>query len=166
VSAAKKAAKKKGRTVMTFQKGESGNPAGRPRGARNKSTVLLQNLLESDAEAIVGKAIELAKQGDIAALRMCMDRVAPARRSDSVALELPALGKAADVVTASADLVAAVAAGDLAPSEAGGLARVIEVYLRALATAGFEERLARLEAAAGIEAQPHDPLASMVEADA
>jgi hypothetical protein len=161
---------------VVFQKGQSGNPAGRPRGTRSRAAVLLQNLLEGDAEAIAGKAIEMAKQGDIAAIRMCMDRLAPPRRSDSAALELPPLDKAADVVTVSAAVVAAVAAGDLAPAEAGGLARVIDVYLRALATAGFEERLARLEAAAGMPALPraaqsHDPqsheaLASIAGADA
>jgi len=55
--------------VMRFQKGQSGNPAGRPRGTRNKSTVLLQNMLEGEAEAITRKVIALAKEGDMAAIK-------------------------------------------------------------------------------------------------
>ena len=62
---------------MQFQKGESGNPAGRPRGARNRTTILLQKLLEDDGEALARKAIDLAKGGDLVALRMCMDRLCP-----------------------------------------------------------------------------------------
>src|SRR5919204_3510385 len=85
----------KGKT-MQFQKGQSGNPAGLR--TRKKTTVLMQNLLEDDAEAIARKVIEMAKAGDMAAIRVRMDRLAPARRG------------------------AAVAAGDVAPAEAASLA--------------------------------------------
>jgi hypothetical protein len=37
--------------------------SGRARGSRNKTTVLMQNLLEGEAEAIARKAIEMAKEG-------------------------------------------------------------------------------------------------------
>jgi hypothetical protein len=130
---------------MQFQKGESGNPAGRPRGARNRTTILLQKLLEDDGEALARKAIDLAKGGDLAALRMCMDRLMPARKHEPVAFELPQLDTAADTVTAAATIVAAVAAGELTPSEAADIAKVVDIYVRALATQGFEERLAKLE---------------------
>ena len=133
---------------MQFQKGESGNPAGRPRGARNRTTVLLENVLADDAEAITRKAIELAKAGEIAAIRMCMDRLAPAPKHEPVVFDLPPLDTAADSVAAAAKLVAAVADGDLTPSEAMDLAKVIDVYVGALATKAFEERLSKLESAA------------------
>ena len=130
---------------MPFQKGESGNPAGRPRGARSRTTILLQNLLAADAEAIARKAIDLAKGGDLAALRMCMDRLAPPRKTEPVVLDLPPLGTAADTVDAAATIVAAAAAGELTPSEAADIAKVVDIYVRALAAQGFEERLAKLE---------------------
>jgi hypothetical protein len=78
---------------------------------------------------------------------MCLDRLAPAPKSEPIEFELPPLEKAADCVAAAATLVAAVSAGELAPSEALELAKVIELYVHALETAGFEERLMRLEQA-------------------
>ena len=63
-----------------FEKGKSGNPAGRPKGSRNKSMLALDAILAGEAEAITRKAIELALEGDTQALRMCMDRLMPARK--------------------------------------------------------------------------------------
>jgi hypothetical protein len=130
---------------MPFEKGESGNPAGRPRGARNRATLLMENLLAGDAEAIGRKAVEMAKGGDMAAIRMCMDRLAPARKGEPVEFELPPIEKPADSVAATASIVAAVAAGELTPSEAAQLAKVLEIHVRALEAKGFDERLTRLE---------------------
>ena len=142
---------------MQFQKGQSGNPAGRPRGSRNKTTVLMQNLLEGEAEEIARKAIEMAKGGDMAAIRVCMDRLASIRRKDPVAFELPPLGKAADTVAAVAAVISGVAAGDLATDEAAEITKIIDVYVRSLAATAFEERLEKLERAAGISARPPAP---------
>jgi hypothetical protein len=50
--------------------GVSGNPAGRPPGARNKATVAAEALLDGDAEAIASKAVELAMKGQMGALRL------------------------------------------------------------------------------------------------
>src|SRR5215510_9741875 len=130
---------------MPFQKGESGNPAGWPRGSRNRATLLMENLLADDAEAIGRKAVEMAKGGDMAAIRLCMDRLAPARKGEPVAFELPPLDKAADSVAAAATIVAGVAAGELTPSEGADLAKVIDVHVRAIATKAFDGRLTKLE---------------------
>jgi hypothetical protein len=131
--------------VMPFEKGESGNPVGRPRGARNRATLLVQNLLAEEAEAIGRKAVEMAKGGDLAAIRLCMARLAPARKDEPVAFELPPIEKAADGVAAAASIVAAVAGGELTPSQAAELCKVIDVYVRALDSKGFDERLSKLE---------------------
>ena len=131
---------------MPFEKDESGNPGGRPRVSRNRATLLMESLLADDAEAIGRKAIEMAKQGDMAAIRLCMDRLAPARKGEPVAFELPPLDKPADSVAAAAEIVAGVAAGELTPSEGADLAKVVDVYVRAIATNAFDERLTKLEA--------------------
>jgi uncharacterized protein DUF5681 len=56
-----------------------GNP-GRPKGARHKTTLAIEALLDGDTEALTRKAIELAKAGDLVALRLCLDRICPPRK--------------------------------------------------------------------------------------
>src|SRR5262245_27607091 len=131
--------------AMPFQKGQSGNPAGRPRGIVNRATALAQNLLSERAEGIARKVIELAEEGDMAAIRVCMERLVPPIKHQPVAVELPPMEKAADSVEAVARIAAAVAAGDLTAAEAAELAKVVNVYVGALASQGFEERLSALE---------------------
>ena len=130
---------------MPFQKGQSGNPAGRPRGALNRATVLAQTLLSERAESIAGKVIELAERGDMTALRVCMDRLVPVIKHQPIAVELPPIEKPADSVDAAASIAAAVAAGELTATEAAELAKVVDVYVRALDSKGFDERLSKLE---------------------
>jgi hypothetical protein len=89
-----------------------------------------------------------SKAGNIAAIRMCMDRLALARKDEPVAFELPPLHKSTDSVATAATIVAAIAAGKLTPSEGADLAKVIDVYVRALETQGFDEHLNKLESAA------------------
>jgi hypothetical protein len=117
---------------MPFEKGQSGNPAGRPRGSRSRATMVLQDMLQRDAESIARTAINLAKHGNIAALRICMDRLLPPRRHEPVTLDV------ADTIAATSAIVAAVAAGDLTAAEAADLAKVVDGYVQALATAAFE----------------------------
>ncbi|HEX2352825.1 MAG TPA: DUF5681 domain-containing protein [Xanthobacteraceae bacterium] len=130
---------------MPFEKGESGNPAGRPPGSRNRATLLMESLMADDAEAIGRKAVAMAKEGDLAAIRLCVDRLAPRRKGKPVPFELPPLEKPADSVAAAAKIAAAVSSGELTPSEAAELAKVIDVYVRAMDSKGFDERLTKLE---------------------
>ena len=132
---------------MPFEPGQSGNPAGKAKGTRNKVTLAIEALLDGEAEALTRKAIELAKAGDMAALRLCLDRLAPPRKDRLVMFELPTITSAADAVKASAALVTAVAIGDLTPAEAGELGKLIEAYVRALEATDFAARLENLERA-------------------
>ena len=132
---------------MAFQKGQSGNPNGKPKGTRHRVTMAAETLMEGEAEAITRKAIELAKGGDGPALRLCMDRIYPPRKERSVRFRLPSLDKVEDAVAAHAAIVAGVAIGELTPSEAGDLARLVDNYTRAVEATDIQTRLARLEAA-------------------
>src|SRR4051812_30239293 len=107
---------------MTFQKGQSGNPAGRVPGSRNKGTMLMDNLLEGDREAIVRKAGELAKDGNIVAIRLCFSHFGSTKRGEPVTCDLPAMNTSADGLTAKKTILAEVAAGELTPGEGKDLA--------------------------------------------
>ena len=130
-----------------FEKGQSGNPAGRPKGSRSRAALALEAIMDSDAEAITRKVIELALDGDGPALRMCMDRIMPARKDRHVSFQLPPLETAADTVKAGAALVAAVAAGELTPSEAAELAKLVDTVIHSIEATDIHQRLARIEAA-------------------
>jgi hypothetical protein len=132
---------------MQFQKGQSGNPAGRPRGSRNRASIRMQEMLEQKAEELVTKVVELATAGNIGALRLCLDRVVPARKNEPLVCEMPPLAKAADAVAVIAGIASAAVAGDVTADEAAKLAKVISLYVKTLEAHDFEGRLAQLERA-------------------
>ena len=140
------AGKQRGRP---FEPGRSGNPAGRPSGSRNRTTIAAEELLEGEAEAIMRKAIEMAKAGDMVALRLCLERIVPSRKERAVKVDLPPIETAADAVKASAALVAAVAAGELTTGQAAELGKLVEAAVRAIEATDLARRLAELEARAG-----------------
>ena len=124
-----------------FTKGASGNPAGKRPGTRNRATLAAEVLLDGEAETLTRKAIELAKQGDITALRLCLDRVLPPRRERPVQFRLPVLQNASDAARATAAIVDAVAAGDLTAYEAAELGKLVEAFVRSIAAAEFDQRI-------------------------
>ena len=72
-----------------FKPGQSGNPAGKPKGTRNATTLALEILLDGQATALTQKGIDLALAGDMAALRLCLDRILPLRKGRPVTFVLP-----------------------------------------------------------------------------
>ncbi|MFL6447385.1 MAG: hypothetical protein ACJ746_06805 [Bryobacteraceae bacterium] len=99
---------------------------GRPRGSRNKSTLALQELLGTHAEALVSKCVVSALQGDNTAMRLCMERLLPPLKNNLVQLPLPAVLNAVGVGKAMEQLVASVAQGQITPDDAEKLAKVLE----------------------------------------
>src|SRR5438045_9572105 len=94
-----------------FEKGQSGNPAGRPLGARNRTTLAAQALLDGKAEAITDKAIEIALSGDINAIRLCLKLNVPPRREQPIEFEIRELTWIHNAAEAIAADITAVAAG-------------------------------------------------------
>ena len=130
-----------------FQPGQSGNPAGKAKGTRHRATLAAQALLDGEVEAITRKAVELAKAGDTVALRLCLDRITPPRRDRPVTFDLPAIGTTTDLPKASAALLEAVASGELTPSEAAELGKLVEAHVKAIELTDVQARLEALEQA-------------------
>ena len=133
------------RTKTSFVSGKSGNPAGRPRGSRNKSTLLLEKLMIDDGEGVVRSVVDLAKDGDIQAARLVLDRIMPARKGRPVRINLPVVKTPADVLRALSATVQAMAKGELTPEEAAILSGVLETRRKAIETVEIEHRLAAVE---------------------
>ena len=117
-----------------FVKGRSGNPRGRPVGARNKKTLAAAMLLEGESEALTHKAVELALDGDPTALRLCIERILPPCRERPVKFTLPPIENAADIAAAMTAVTAALARGIITPGEAERIANVVDTFARAIAT--------------------------------
>jgi hypothetical protein len=125
----------------------AGNP-GRPPGTRHKATQAILTLLDGEAEGLTRKAVDLALAGDVAALRMCLDRVAPARKDAPVTFALPAMTCARDAAQAAGAVLGAVSEGELTPTEGAHVMALVETWRRTFETTEIEARLAALEVAA------------------
>lgn len=134
--------------MAKFQKGQSGNSAGKPRGAKDRRTEM-RALLQPHADKLVKKVVDLALAGDVQALRICIDRIIPPVRERAVSVALPDTADAAGCADAQAKIVAAVAAGELLPGEGEALAGLVEHRRRAIETTEVMKRLEALEAKEG-----------------
>lgn len=128
-----------------YKKGFSGNPKGKPKGARNKSTLAAEALLEGSLEKICKKVEEEALNGNMQAAKMILERFLPPRKDRCVEIDLPSVHTSEDVLNAIGFIVNAVGKGSITPSEGEFLTKMVESYLTALEDYQFESRLKNLE---------------------
>jgi hypothetical protein len=123
---------------------QRGNP-GRPRGSKNRTTRLLEELVASEGGKLIQKTVELALGGNVKCLQLCLDRLLPRRTGRPVDFTLPAVNNAHDVVAAMAAITTAVNDGRLTAEEAGQLVHILNGFTKALEIYDFASRIAALE---------------------
>jgi hypothetical protein len=122
-----------------------GNP-GRPLGSKNRVTQTLEQLAEGQAEQLFEKVRELAQAGDVACLRMLLDRLWPPRKGQPVNVVMPPINTSQDVLRAIASIWTAIREGHLTPDEASALSIVIDRSIPAIELLDITKRIAALEA--------------------
>ncbi|MCH8240527.1 MAG: hypothetical protein IIB62_10860 [Proteobacteria bacterium] len=131
--------------MAKFKKGKSGNPSGRPKGARNRLAVTVDELMQEDAAEIIKVALEKAKGGDAAFVRIVIDRILPPAKDRPVTFDLPEIKTADDAGAASGAILQAVSNGEVTPGEAGDLVRLLDSFSSTLVATDMERRIAALE---------------------
>jgi hypothetical protein len=119
--------------------------AGRPKGSRHKITVLAEKLLSDDVEGVVQSVIKAAKNGDMTAARVILDRIAPPRKDSTISIELPDIKTLDDVAQAMSLVVKATASAEIGLSEADMLTKLLQGYSAALEATEITKRLDVLE---------------------
>lgn len=116
--------------------------SGRPKGARNKSTQAALALLDEKTEALTAVCIEKALDGDMAALRLCMERIVPVVKDRPVNFDLPdGLLDLEQATQAGARVLEAMAAGSITPREAGDVMAILSKYTDMVYMRDIEEQL-------------------------
>ena len=78
-------------------------------------------------------------------MRLCMERISPARRGACITMTLPVIRKAEDIDKAAERVTQAIRRGDLTPAEGGTMMNILESRSRVIERVQLERRLERLE---------------------
>lgn len=134
--------------MTQFQKGKSGNPAGRPKGTPNPQT-RIRNAIAADLPKILAVLRDRALDGDAQAASLLLSRCLPALKPQSEATEIHLTGT--DLAERAESIASATMAGELAPSTATELMAVLMQQARIAEVSELAERLERIEHALKLE---------------
>lgn len=126
-------------------KGVSGNPRGRPPGRVDTRTKITRALLDDGLE-ISRVVTNAAKQGDLQACSLVLSRIAPALRPEAQPVQFD-FNPAGPIPMQIESVIAAVAAGLVAPDVGQIIIASLGTLADARAVAELEDRIAKLEGA-------------------
>jgi hypothetical protein len=123
-------------------------------------TQLVEQLAEGQAEQLVQKVLKLAQEGDVACLRMVLDRLWPPRKGRPVDVAMPPINTSQDLFPAIVSIWSAIREGRLTPDEASALSIVIDRSIQAVELHDISKRIAALEEAEGRRNAKNNPSAA------
>ena len=129
-----------------FKAGQSGNPAGRPKGSKNLTKLLLERL-DDRAELLIDAIIDRALKGDGAATKIIAERAMPAQKGMLVDFELPERRPdgSMDPVKVQESFLEAVASGKITPADAANLSIIFDRMMAAKNELLFEQKVLATE---------------------
>ena len=129
--------------MARYKSGQSGNPAGRPRGSKDKRTEL-RDLLRPHAPALIEKLIAMALEGDHVALKLCIDRLVSPARAGHEPVTLPKF--TGTLSERGEQLLDSLRTGKLAPAETNALLQALAAQAKIKEIDELEQRIQALEA--------------------
>jgi hypothetical protein len=117
---------------MPFQKGKSGNPGGRKKGAATRIVAELQQVVSADAKEIVRSIVAQAKAGDVESRRAFL-KLLPQGKWPTV-FDLPKIAGPHDVPRAIDAVLKAASKGDLCLEDADRVVGIINAMRQSFET--------------------------------
>lgn len=134
--------------MAKFQSGKSGNPRGRPAGRLDRRNEF-RDLIRNAVPELIAKALELARGGDTAALRMLLDRAIPPVKAEAQAVVLK-FSPEASLADAGREILSEVASGATSPDVAKSLLEALCAQAKIVESDEIVQRIEALERRKGL----------------
>lgn len=95
------------------------------KGHRIHIASVCEKIVSDKAPELVSKTVQAALDGDMTAMRLCMDRVMPVLKNRPVNISIPEINTADDAMKALGQVVKEVAAGVISIDEGNGMIQMI-----------------------------------------
>ena len=126
---------------MQFTKGVSGNPAGRPKGIKDKRHRYAESI-EGMIPQVLESVYQKALAGDMTAARMLLDRILPNKRPEQERVEIEHSG---NIASDAQNVLRSVLEGEVSPDVGASLLSAMTSVLKAVEVEDLAKRIEALE---------------------
>lgn len=128
--------------MARFKKGESGNPAGKPKGTTDWRSKLRKQIEEA-APGLIDKLVAQAEWGDVAAIKLLLDKVLPNVKPQSlpVNIDIPTGDESASILA----VFSAMSKGEISPDAGNELVHALATLSKVRETSEIIQRIEQLE---------------------
>ena len=126
---------------MQFIKGVSGNPAGRPKGIKDKRHFYAESI-DAMIPQVLESVYQKALAGDMTAARMLLDRTLPSKRPEQECVEIQHSG---NIASDAQNVLRSVLDGEVSPDVGASLLSSMTSVLKAIEVEDLAKRIEALE---------------------